>query len=281
MTEKKKGLRIAAGIIMLVMTVLSITVQIATFYLNGMHREVNFFAIYWSSIIVWIVSIATAVFIICRMFKGAGIARCVGGLLTLYSVVANIIGIFTANNISRQYIPVSCYVVMLFSNLCALAATVLLIIGYFRHDRRSKKLFTIAAILCIVTDVILSPTATTISAASLSSSSNQTLTMALTYFGTAILFNAPGILALFLLAAYFGAQGSGAEAPRYVPQYGAAGYAPPQYAPQYMPPRQDQGRNYAPQYAPPQPEEDTCAPTVDGRQQYPGRYDHPGDNGQN
>ena len=250
MTENKKGLRMAAGIIMLVMTLFGIAIQVASYFASHNNRYFGFFEVFWMAIIGWIISIAIAVFVLCRLFKGAAITECVAALYAVFGIVGNVTTLITAKYTNT---PVAYSVILMFGNLCSVAGTVMLIIGYFKHNAGSKKLFLIAAIISIVNNVIITPTASTVLQASFAYSSSSAAIMALTTnYGSGILSAAAGSLPLFLLAAYFGAQGDKAPA---APAYSAPQYMPPQgYVPQQGAPQQSvnypqQGANYPQQGA--------------------------------
>ena len=212
MVEEKKHLRVAAGIIMLAKTLLSIAIQVAYYFIGNIYRHFGFFETYWTSLIGWIISIAIAVFVLCRLFRGAAITECVAALCNSFLGVGRLIIRYGYESFMTSH-----GIILLIGNLCSIAVTVMLIIGYFKHNAGSKKLFLIAAILAIVNNVIIGPTADTVLRTGLDYSSSVTVPAVLMNYGSGVLGAVSAALPLLLLAAYFGAQDKAPAAPRYMP----------------------------------------------------------------
>lgn len=246
MTENKRGLRIAAGIVLIAQTLFSIIVILLVSTMVS-YKE-SFLELYGISLIYWLSSIAVAVFILCRRFTAAWIAECVYALSFLLFIGELV---FRFDELSAANFTLS-----LIGRLVGLAEAALIITALIKKNRDSKKLLLIAAALTVVSSVLLT-ISTSVDEFGYSGFAELLGTVVGGLVGAA-----SNAVPWFLLALYFGEQFS-------FPQYSAA-LKTPQPVPQsyvptqgYVPPRGGAQNSYIPP------------------QQYPGRYDHPGDNGQN
>lgn len=140
MTDRKKGLRIAAGAVVLVGALIEAESTFA-FYLEYFSPFFKVFLEFnWDIVLSLPLWIATAVFIFCRKYKAAGVAECCIAAITLFYYFKYARSISSANDILD-----------LFENLCKLAAAIFAAIAFFKRNNASKVYFLIAAILTVAT----------------------------------------------------------------------------------------------------------------------------------
>lgn len=242
MTENKKGLRIAAGVILLAYMVLSLAILISSYFLNRMSRYGSFFSFYWAASLTDLLLAVTGVLILLRTFKPAAFVQCAKAVLCLVFFVMNILAI-----IKGKAVTTSIFSILI--NLTDLAIAALLFLGFLKSKSSSRTLFLIAAILAAVSSAfsVIPQIIYDIDYIS----SNITLIIGPLF---AFLFAAiPLFLAWFFMSVYFRAQGESADLRGY-PGYPPQGYAPSQGGGAYRPQQPGypnyQGQPYYPQQNP-------------------------------
>lgn len=209
MNENKRSFRVLAGVFLLISIFLGLASVIFSFVVA--RPAVSFFQLYWSTLLSDLIVVLVAVFILSRKFVGAAIAECVAGALALLQLVSFVITMSNINYGSGAYIAFT-----LFSRLLGIGMLVLLILGFFKHDRSSKLLFLLAAILGLVNSLLSVASSYFIGGYSSSMLSAMLLSLVSTLF-----FGSVGFLAWLFLSLYFGAQGTQVPAEAYepVPRY--------------------------------------------------------------
>ena len=207
MNESKKGLRIVAGILLLLVacySAFSTLTAFATILQHGATVSGNFVI----SVFTQVLSVLTAIFILTRKFTAAAVMRCV--ILAASAVMLGVSFARTSNGFSldalRQggaSIPLS--VAM---RCASFTASILIIIGLFLHNRKAMPLLIVAAVL-LVAAAIGQAGATLLNYIELYGADR-----ALDIVGTSMIQTiAPALLALpawILLGVYFGAQNKNA-----------------------------------------------------------------------
>lgn len=195
--EKRKALRIIAGILLIVLAVLRVCALFPSFFaLMKIDRKVG--AGYWIGFGQSILTAFIGVMILVRGFRTAGVAAVVYAA----SVIAIAIGSVNAS-CRHTLIPITTVSTVLF--LCAAVfVTVLICIGLFLHDRRSLWMLIVSAVLLPVIPVLFS-----------AASSAQTEYLgSISYAGESLIFvliigilkSIPLAVASLLLGLHFGAQ---------------------------------------------------------------------------
>ena len=151
MIETKKSLRIAAGIILLVLAVYGLGSNIAAYFMGHLQGRVSFFTTYWNVLLTAALVVLTAVFILTRNYVGAGVVSCVRTALLLYSFIISVVSLASARMSS---VPKLYLVLTMLSSLLSLAGVALLIPGFFKHNRSAKPFFLIAGCLILASSLI-------------------------------------------------------------------------------------------------------------------------------
>ncbi len=155
MIESKKGLRIAAGVLLLVFGVI---LPMATVISRLPELELTipqFFSTFWLSIITWVLDLLVAIFILTRKFTGAAIVLCVSLGFSLLGVISQITVISNASKYGT-YLALQ----MISTLVLGIPALILQIIALFMHRRASGTLLIIAAVIGFV-QAVASPIITT------------------------------------------------------------------------------------------------------------------------
>jgi len=140
MKENRKSLRIAAGILLIVLAVLRLVLTLPSFFtLIRFDREIG--AGYWIGFGQCILTAFIGIMLLVRGFRAAALAV----IVYAASVIAVALGSFDAS-FRYTLIPIaSASTVLLLS--AAVLVTALICIGLFLHDRRSMWLLIVSAIL--------------------------------------------------------------------------------------------------------------------------------------
>ncbi len=270
MPENKSSLRLAAGILLLISCLLNIGSLLTTLISPAVRYSLGqFFALYWQSLLSFLLVLLVGVFVLARQFTGAGIAEC--GLALLW--LLNLIGRIRNFHNFPGYYPTAYIIMLLLAAFLSLAVGAAAALGFFLKGKRSKPLFFCAAgvgflnsVLGYVRDyVVLQNALNAFYQGGGTPVWSRLLVLLFTLFGAAFPF-----LAWLFLGIYFGDQGERTfqpgyppVPPRYSPQggypsYQNQGYPPqqggyPNYQNQGYPPQQGGYPNYQNQaYAPPQ-----------------------------
>ncbi|MBQ1504942.1 MAG: hypothetical protein IIZ49_06040 [Oscillospiraceae bacterium] len=145
MTESKKRLRITAGILLLVLAVLSLAMSAYSLWL--VYSASGYMSQYLRqsclSVASGALSIVVAILILSRKFTAAGIVKCfVLGLAILVNLL-NLLSLIT--NATAAIGPL----LSGFTEFAGWAAAIFMIIGLFMHSRKSKPLCIVGAILAL------------------------------------------------------------------------------------------------------------------------------------
>ena len=203
MNENKKGLRITAGVLLLVIAVFSlaasayslVTVYSASGYMSEYYRQA------WQPVASGALGIVAAILILAKKFTGAGIVRClilaVSAAVHLLSIVPRFSGMPDLQSLTSAVPQLALWI-------ADIVPAILLIVALFLHNRTSKPLLIVGAILALVLSIgQLAQTYAPIVKQVVSSHDiyGIGLSVGLT-LSTAIVT----MVAWLLLAAYFGAQ---------------------------------------------------------------------------
>ena len=205
MNESKKGLRIAAGILLLTVACYSASMTTIA-YVSMLRHGATLPVTYWVPILTFVLGVLTAVFILTRRFPAAAAMRCallaVSAATLLVSFVQTTNGVSFSLDALRQggaSLPAS--VAM---RCASITAAILLIIGLFLHNRKAMPLLIIAAVLSLLASCGQA------GATLLVYSESFGFERALSMVGISVIQTiAPAFLALpawILLGVYFGAQ---------------------------------------------------------------------------
>lgn len=201
MIETKKTLRILAGVFLLVIALFSLGSMLITYFGGHQAGRVNFFLAYWSVLLSFVLAVLVAVFVFTRCFVGAGVAECVFALYALYSVIAGFITVLSPQ--LSSYLPKGYLVMSLAASLLSLGLNVLLVIGFFKHNRSAKPLFIVAGILACAASLV--GVAQTVALPLMEGFNMPTATILATAAG-GLLSGGISLLPWLFLAIYFGAQ---------------------------------------------------------------------------
>ena len=203
MNETKKGLRIAAGILLLIPACFSILSAVTSFVSMRENLDVVAFSLCWSAVTA-VLGILIAVFVLARKFTVSAVLEC---LLLVVPFVMSVVytarqgGGFSFDALRRYWTSLSLSSAI---QLADTGAAILLIIGLFLHNRKAKPLLIIGAVLSLLASL---------------GQLGYTLTNYIGNAGNAGMYRAMGITvgvtvvpalitftAWILLAVYFGAQ---------------------------------------------------------------------------
>lgn len=200
MNETKKGLRITAGILLLLLACLTLASSVYS-VLSIVRTDPAMIRYYWQPAVSGILSLIVAILILCRKFVGAGIVRC---LMLAVSVAAYAVSILPRLGGTPDIQSITAALPDLLLQLANGIPAILLIIGLFVHGRASGPLITVGAILALLLSVAQNVRTV------VSFSQNYDLTEILDTFGLSVgislLIALVTFVAWILLAAYFGAQ---------------------------------------------------------------------------
>lgn len=141
MYENKKGLRIAAGILLPVYAVCSFVMMILVYFYLDFDSFSAFLSVYWFSLLSLLALGVTGVMILLRAYQGAGLVQ---GLVALSVLVLAALNIY--HHITEK-LDTGSMVFTYLVNLADLSTALLLLLGFFRKSPASKLPFLLAAIL--------------------------------------------------------------------------------------------------------------------------------------
>lgn len=201
MTESQKGLRITAGILLLILACFSLASSVSSLLnLIGSGNAVNFATVLGQmclSAASTLLSVIAAILILARRFSGAGVMRCLMLALSIAGTAVSFFPMFQ-NDMSVQRIADELPTLLI--RLADLIPAILIIIALFLHSRRSMPLLIVAVILALLLKLTnfvqlynLYKSADVLSATAVSLGINGTTA-------------AVSFVAWILLAVYFGAQ---------------------------------------------------------------------------
>ncbi len=199
--ERKKSLRILAGIFLLIELVLELAVSAFSYLTTGRASSPGFFQLYWLTLLLDLIQLVIVIFIFRRVYLGAGIAEGVLALKALLNVASVLLslGRGAEKDLTAYYIGSAAL------NLLTVAVAVLFMIGFLKHNRSSKKLFILGAILQFVASLLSSvlPLITV-------NAGYANATMILSTLGGGLFLGSFPFLGWLFLGMYFGAQTDGA-----------------------------------------------------------------------
>lgn len=199
MNETKKGLRIVAGILLLVLAVFSLAASVYG-TVSVVKTDPTMLKYYWNGLASGLLGLVVAILILTRKFTGAGVVECLILVVSLtQQILVNILP--TVQNADGS---ASILMTTLLVTLLNLVPMILYIIALFLHNRASKPILIIGAILALALSI---------------ESQAVMLVNYLQHYSFAQLMNNVGMsmglslatatvsfVAWILLAAYFGAQ---------------------------------------------------------------------------
>lgn len=200
MTEPKKGFRIAAGILLLLLACITLASYVSS--LSALMKTDYAVADFrtWISAAGQLPAVIAAILILARKFTGAGVMRA----LILASSIAGW-GVFFFILVRQTGMPdaETLFAVLpsLLILLVRLISEVLIVVALFLHSRRSKGLLIAAAILSL-SDTLLSAMQTAIQMANAGGGAKAMIS----YLGIHQIIALIPFIAWLLLAFYFGAQ---------------------------------------------------------------------------
>lgn len=199
--ERKKSLRILAGIFLLIELVLELAVSAFSYLTTRGASSPGFFQLYWLTLLLDLIQLVIVIFIFRRVYLGAGIAEGVLALKALLNVASVLLslGRGAEKDLTAYYIGSAAL------NLLTVAVAVLFMIGFLKHNRSSKKLFILGAILQFVASLLSSvlPLITV-------NAGYANATMILSTLGGGLFLGSFPFLGWLFLGLYFGAQTDGA-----------------------------------------------------------------------
>ncbi|MBR0208667.1 MAG: hypothetical protein IJQ43_07215 [Oscillospiraceae bacterium] len=195
--ERKKSLRILAGIFLLIGLVLGLASILISFFINSRYGSFGFFRVYGLTLVRDLILLAIIVFIFRRLYLGAGIGEGVLALWSFLSVVSAVISLVKGMDGSYRVYSIGSMALSLISA----GVGVMFMIGFFKHGRASKGLFILGAILELVTSLVggILPMITF-------NAGYSRLATILTTLGSSLLLGSFSFLAWLFLGLYFGAQ---------------------------------------------------------------------------
>ena len=148
--ERKKSLRILAGIFLLIALVLGLAMIAFSYLTTGRASSLGFFQLYWLTLLLDLIQLVIVIFIFRRVYLGAGIAEGVLALRALLNVASVLLslGRGAEKDLTAYYIGSAAL------NLLTVAVGVLFMIGFLKHNRSSKGLFILGAILHLVSSLV-------------------------------------------------------------------------------------------------------------------------------
>ncbi len=199
--ERKKSLRILAGIFLLIGLVLGLAVSAFSYLTTRGASSLGFFQLYWLMLLLDLIQLVIVIFIFRRVYLGAGIAEGVLALRALLNVASALLSLVRGpgRDMSSYYIGSAAL------NLLTVAVAVLFMIGFLKHNRSSKGLFILGAILQFVASLLSSvlPYVTV-------NAGYANATMILSTLGGGLFLGSFTFLGWLFLGLYFGAQTDGA-----------------------------------------------------------------------
>ena len=150
--ERKKSLRILAGIFLLIELVLGQAGNAFSYLTTRGASSPGFFQLYWLTLLLDLIQLVIVIFIFRRVYLGAGIAEGVLALKALFGVASMLLslGRGAEKDLTAYYIGSAAL------NLLTVAVAVLFMIGFLKHNRSSKGLFILGAILQLVSSLVSS-----------------------------------------------------------------------------------------------------------------------------
>ena len=209
--ERKKSLRILAGVFLLIGLVLSLSSTVFTYFFASRGvTTLSFFRLYWPTLLQDLILAAIVILIFCRVFIGAGIVEGVLVLWRLFGFVSTLLSLVRGPGRDMS----SYYIGSALLNLIQVGVGVLFMIGFFMHNRSSKKLFIIGAILQLVSSLVsaILPSITV-------NAGYANASTILGMLGSMLFLDSFAFLGWLFLGLYFGAQTDGAAQPE--PMYGS------------------------------------------------------------
>ena len=151
--ERKKSLRILAGVFLLIGLVLSLSSTVFTYFFASRGvTTLSFFRLYWPTLLQDLILAAIVILIFCRVFIGAGIVEGVLVLWRLFGFVSTLLSLVRGPGRDMS----SYYIGSALLNLIQVGVGVLFMIGFLKHNRSSKGLFILGAILQLVSSLVSS-----------------------------------------------------------------------------------------------------------------------------
>ena len=200
--ERKKSLRILAGVFLLIGLVLSLSSTVFTYFFASRGvTTLSFFRLYWPTLLQDLILAAIVILIFCRVFIGAGIVEGVLVLWRLFGFVSTLLSLVRGPGRDMS----SYYIGSAFLNLIQVGVGVLFMIGFLKHNRSSKGLFILGAILQLVS----SPVSSILPAITISAGYANASTI-LGMLGVWLFLGSFTFLGWLFLGLYFGAQTDGA-----------------------------------------------------------------------
>ena len=209
--ERKKSLRILAGVFLLIGLVLSLSSTVFTYFFASRGvTTLSFFRLYWPTLLQDLILAAIVILIFCRVFIGAGIVEGVLVLWRLFGFVSTLLSLVRGPGRDMS----SYYIGSALLNLIQVGVGVLFMIGFLKHNRSSKGLFILGAILQLVSSLVSSilPSITIMGGYANAST-------ILGMLGSMLFLDSFAFLGWLFLGLYFGAQTDGAAQPE--PMYGS------------------------------------------------------------
>lgn len=199
MTETKKGLRITAGILLLITACISLAATCSSILSLIKADQTSALLQLWHSGATALLGVIAAILILARKFIGAGIMKCLILVISLVRIGITLAGALNGISFSGEIFAgvLTTYALQLAGSVFA----VLLIIGLFLHNRKSKGFLIAGAILSLSTTLI-SQVQTMIQYVKMSGEA-KTMAVSLGINGTIAVLTFVGWI---LLAVYFGAQ---------------------------------------------------------------------------
>ena len=199
--ERKKSLRILAGIFLLIELVLGQAGNAFSYLTTRGASSPGFFQLYWLTLLLDLIQLVIVIFIFRRVYLGAGIAEGVLVLWGLFGFVSTLLSLVRGPGRDMS----SYYIGSAFLNLIQVGVGVLFMIGFLKHNRSSKGLFILGAILQLVSSLVSSilPSITI-------SAGYADATMILSTLGGGLFLGSFPFLGWLFLGLYFGAQTDGA-----------------------------------------------------------------------
>lgn len=200
--ERKKSLRILAGVFLLIGMVLSLSSTVFTYFFASRGvTTLSFFRLNWTTLLLDLILLAIVILIFCRVFIGAGIGEGVLVLWGLFGFVSTLLSLVRGPGRDMS----SYYIGSAFLNLIQAGVAVLFMIGFLKHNRSSKGLFILGAILQLVSNLVgnILPSITI-------NAGYADATMILISLGSMLFLGSFAFLGWLFLGLYFGAQTDGA-----------------------------------------------------------------------
>ena len=196
--ERKKNLRILAGVFLLIGLVLSLSSTVfAYFFASRGVTTLSFFQLYWLTLLLDLIQLVIVIFIFRRVYLGAGIVEGILALWGLIGFVSTLLSLVRGpgRDMSSYYIGSAAL------NLLTVAVAVLFMIGFLKHNRSSKGLFILGAILQLVS----SPVSNILPAITINAGYANASTI-LGMLGVGLFGGSFPFLGWLFLGLYFGAQ---------------------------------------------------------------------------